>query len=84
MHTTNISHNNKYTFSNPNLQALELETNRVWGNTNIYNTLGKSKTSTSSNASNSSTYIASNVSSSGSCMIHTSYGCQPRISGVIG
>ena len=84
MHSSNISYNNQNTFSNPNLQALAIENNRIWGNTNVYNILGNSRTSNSFNASNTSTYVASNVNSSGVCMIHTSYGCQPRIGSVIG
>ncbi len=84
MNISYTSYYNQTTFSNPNLQALALENNRVWGNSNIYKILDKSRTSNSSNASNNSTYVGNNVTSSGVTMVHASFGCQPRISSVIG
>jgi hypothetical protein len=85
MHSNSNYNNIKpYTFSNPNLQAMAIESRKNWGNINVYNVLANSGTTNLFNASNSSAYIPNNVNSSGVCMIHASYGCQPRISSVIG
>ena len=43
-----------------------------------------SKPKTYNSNNQSSTYLGNNTTSSGTCMIHTSYGCQPRVGRAIG